>query len=119
MKNDEKIFFDFWLFSSADVNNTREKLFKTISDVKKMHLTRFFDGIKISCCMALNGFRLHFENAIQTQSFDEKLLVRTISVLRHHYFSHKIIAFLSIFLLFHILASNALIKAIQVYLFGP
>jgi hypothetical protein len=35
-KNDEKIFFNFRLFSSASMNNTQEKPFKTISDVKKM-----------------------------------------------------------------------------------
>jgi hypothetical protein len=35
-KNDEKIFFDFRLFSGAGMNNTRETLVKTISDVKKM-----------------------------------------------------------------------------------
>jgi hypothetical protein len=35
-KNDEKIFFNFRLFSVAGMNNTRETLVKTISDVKKM-----------------------------------------------------------------------------------
>jgi hypothetical protein len=35
-KNDEKIFFNFRLFSGAGVTNTREKPVKTISDVKKM-----------------------------------------------------------------------------------
>jgi hypothetical protein len=29
------------------MNNTQEKPVKTISDVKKMHLTHFFNGIKI------------------------------------------------------------------------
>jgi hypothetical protein len=33
MKNDEKIFFDFRLFSGAGMNNTQEKPVKTISDV--------------------------------------------------------------------------------------
>jgi hypothetical protein len=37
MKIDEKIFFDFRLFSDAGMNNTQEKPVKTISDVKKMH----------------------------------------------------------------------------------
>jgi hypothetical protein len=36
MKSDEKIFFNFRLFFNADVNKTREKPLKTISDVKKM-----------------------------------------------------------------------------------
>jgi hypothetical protein len=36
MKNDEKIIFNLRLFSGAGMNNTREKPFKTISDVKKM-----------------------------------------------------------------------------------
>jgi hypothetical protein len=35
-KNDEKIFFNFRLFSDAGMNNTQETLDKTISDVKKM-----------------------------------------------------------------------------------
>jgi hypothetical protein len=35
-KNDEKIFFNFMLFSGAGMNNTQEKPFKTIFDVKKM-----------------------------------------------------------------------------------
>jgi hypothetical protein len=35
-KNDEKIFFDFRLFSDAGMNNMQEKPVKTISDVKKM-----------------------------------------------------------------------------------
>jgi hypothetical protein len=42
MKIDEKIFFNLWLFSDADMNNTRETLVKTISDVKKMLKTRLF-----------------------------------------------------------------------------
>jgi hypothetical protein len=37
MKNDEKIFFNFRLFSGAGMKNTQEKPFKTISDVKKMN----------------------------------------------------------------------------------
>jgi hypothetical protein len=36
MKNDEKIFFDFRLFSGAGMNNMQETLAKTMSDVKKM-----------------------------------------------------------------------------------
>jgi hypothetical protein len=36
-KNDEKIFFDFMLFSGAGMINTQETLDKTISDVKKMN----------------------------------------------------------------------------------
>jgi hypothetical protein len=39
-KNDEKIFFDFRLFSGAGMSNTQEKPIKTSSDVKKMYLTR-------------------------------------------------------------------------------
>jgi hypothetical protein len=42
MKNDEKIFFDFRLFSSAGMNNMQEKPVKTISDMKKMLQTRLF-----------------------------------------------------------------------------
>jgi hypothetical protein len=36
MKNEEKIFFNFRLFSGAGMNNTHEKPVKTISDVKEM-----------------------------------------------------------------------------------
>jgi hypothetical protein len=36
-KNYEKIFFNFWLYSSAGMNNMQENPVKTISDVKKMH----------------------------------------------------------------------------------
>jgi hypothetical protein len=36
-KNDEKIFFDFRLFSGAGMITTQETLVKTISDVKKMN----------------------------------------------------------------------------------
>jgi hypothetical protein len=36
-ENDEKIFLDFRLFFDAGMNKTREKLVKTISDVKKIH----------------------------------------------------------------------------------
>jgi hypothetical protein len=42
IKIDEKIFFDFRLFSDAGMNNTQETLDKTISDVKEMHLTQLF-----------------------------------------------------------------------------
>jgi hypothetical protein len=42
MKNDGKIFFDFRLFSGAGMNNTQETLVKTMSEVKKMLLTRLF-----------------------------------------------------------------------------
>jgi hypothetical protein len=35
-KNDEKIFFNLRLYSDAGMNNTRETLVKTISDVKEM-----------------------------------------------------------------------------------
>jgi hypothetical protein len=35
-KNDEKIFFNFRLFSDAGINKTRELVVKTMSDVKKM-----------------------------------------------------------------------------------
>jgi hypothetical protein len=36
-KIDEKIFFDFRLFSDADMNNTQETPIKTMSDVKEMN----------------------------------------------------------------------------------
>jgi hypothetical protein len=36
MKIDGKIFFNFWLFSDAGINEKLEKPIKTISDVKKM-----------------------------------------------------------------------------------
>jgi hypothetical protein len=42
VKNDEKISFNFRLFSSAGMNNVQETLVKTTYDVKKMHLTRFY-----------------------------------------------------------------------------
>jgi hypothetical protein len=40
MKIVKKIIFNFWLFSGASMNNTREKPIKTISDVK-VHETYF------------------------------------------------------------------------------
>jgi hypothetical protein len=40
MKNYEKIFLNFRLFSDAGMNNMQETLVKTISDVKEMHLTQ-------------------------------------------------------------------------------
>jgi hypothetical protein len=52
-KNDGKIFFNFRLFSDAGVNNMREKPVKTISDVKKMLLTRLFITKQVNCCMVL------------------------------------------------------------------
>jgi hypothetical protein len=51
MKKDEKIFFNFRLFSVAGMNNTQETLVKTISDVKMMLLTRFFITKQVNCCI--------------------------------------------------------------------
>jgi hypothetical protein len=59
MKNDEKIFSNFWLFSDAGINKMQEKPVKTISDLNKMHLNAIIEhGIKFDCCMDLGALML-------------------------------------------------------------
>jgi hypothetical protein len=82
-KNDGKIFFNFRLFSDADMNNTQETLVKTICDVKKMHQTRFFITKQVSCCMVLKWLSdaiLIMKNALFFKTFDAELILRTAVV---------------------------------------
>jgi hypothetical protein len=82
-KNDEKIFLNFRLFFDASMNNTQEKLVKTISDVKKMLLTRFFITKPVSCCMVLKWLSdaiLIMKNVFLTKTFDAELMFRTAAV---------------------------------------
>jgi hypothetical protein len=83
-KNDEKIFFNLGLFFGAGMNNTRETLDKTISDVKKMHLTRLFITKQVSCCTVSKAHKC-VENALKWQKnerFLKKFLVNQFHVSR-------------------------------------
>jgi hypothetical protein len=65
------------------MNNTRETLVKTISDVKKMHLTRLFITKQVSCCMVLKSLSdaiLIIKNVFFSKTFDAELMLRTAVV---------------------------------------
>jgi hypothetical protein len=82
-KNDEKIFFNFRLFSGAGMINTQETLDKTISDVKKMLLTRYFITKQVNCCMVLKWLSdaiLIIKNVFFSKTFDAELMLRTAAV---------------------------------------
>jgi hypothetical protein len=82
-KNDEKIFFDFRLFSDAGMNNTQETLVKTISNVKKMLQTRFIIIKQISCCMVLKWLSdaiLITKNVLLPKNSDAELILRTAAI---------------------------------------
>jgi hypothetical protein len=82
-KNDEKIFFNFRLFSDAGMSNTRETPVKTISDVKKMLLTRFFITKQVNCCMVLKWLSdaiLIIKNVFFSKTFDAELMLRTAAI---------------------------------------
>jgi hypothetical protein len=83
MKNDGKIFFNLRLFSGAGMNNTRETPVKTLSDVKKMLLTRFFITKQVNCCMVLKSLSddiLIIKNVFFFKTFDAGLMFRTATV---------------------------------------
>jgi hypothetical protein len=82
-KNDEKIFFNFLLFSGASMNKTREKPVKTMSGMKEMHLTRLYITKRVSCCMVLKSLSdafLIMQNALLTKNFDAELMLRTAAI---------------------------------------
>jgi hypothetical protein len=85
-KNVEKIFFNFRLFSGAGMNNMQETPVKTISDVKKMHLTRFYwracqyMALKQVGEMQVSDANLIVNNALLTKTFDAEFMSRTAAV---------------------------------------